>query len=35
VANVGPATRIIPTGRRVEVDGTRGIVRLLDEPADG
>jgi phosphohistidine swiveling domain-containing protein len=29
VVNVGPATRIIKTGQRVQVDGTRGIVRIL------
>ena len=29
VVNVGPATRIIKTGQRVHVDGTRGIVRIL------
>ncbi len=29
VVNVGPATRIIKTGQMVQVDGTRGIVRIL------
>jgi pyruvate,water dikinase len=29
VVNVGPATKIIRTGQRVEVDGNRGIVRIL------
>ena len=28
VVNVGPATRIIKTGQRIEVDGTNGIVRI-------
>ena len=29
VTNVGPATRIIRTGQTIEVDGSRGIVRIL------
>lgn len=29
VVNVGPATRIIKTGQMVQVDGTRGVVRIL------
>ena len=29
VVNVGPATRIIKTGQIVQVDGNRGIVRIL------
>jgi pyruvate,water dikinase len=31
VVNVGPATEIIRTGQRIEVDGNRGQVRILDE----
>jgi pyruvate,water dikinase len=31
VVNVGPASRLIQTGRMLEVDGTRGVVRILDE----
>jgi pyruvate,water dikinase len=31
VVNVGPATRVIRTGQMVQVDGTRGIVRILRE----
>jgi pyruvate,water dikinase len=30
VVNVGPATRLITTGQRLRVDGTRGVVTLLD-----
>jgi pyruvate,water dikinase len=30
VANVGPATRIVKTGQRLQVDGNRGEVRILD-----
>ncbi|MHC4599471.1 MAG: PEP/pyruvate-binding domain-containing protein [Planctomycetota bacterium] len=29
VVNVGPATKIIETGQTIEVDGDRGVVRLL------
>ena len=29
VVNVGPATRIIKTGQTVQVDGPRGIVRVI------
>jgi len=31
VVNVGPATKIIKTGQRIQVDGDRGMVTLLDE----
>ncbi|MCX5670186.1 MAG: PEP-utilizing enzyme [Planctomycetota bacterium] len=34
VVNVGPATKVIKTGRRIEVDGNRGIVRLLGGPSE-
>ena len=30
VVNVGPATKIIKTGQRIQVDGGRGVVRILD-----
>ncbi len=30
VVNVGPATKLIQTGRLLEVDGSRGVVRLLE-----
>jgi pyruvate,water dikinase len=30
VVNVGPATRIIRTGDRLQLDGTRGEVRILE-----
>jgi len=30
VVNVGPATRLIRTGQRLQVDGTRGTVRILE-----
>ncbi|MHC4947878.1 MAG: PEP/pyruvate-binding domain-containing protein [Planctomycetota bacterium] len=33
VANVGPATKIVRTGRTIRVDGTAGTVELLDEDA--
>jgi len=33
VVNVGPATKLVQTGRLLEVDGGRGEVRLLDPPA--
>ena len=29
VVNVGAATKIIKTGQKIEVDGDRGIVRIL------
>ena len=29
VVNVGPATKVIQTGRRIRVDGNRGVVELL------
>jgi len=29
VANVGPATKIIKTGQMIQVDGNRGVVRIL------
>jgi phosphohistidine swiveling domain-containing protein len=36
VVNVGPATKIIPTGQPIEVDGDRGGVRILkDAESDG
>jgi pyruvate,water dikinase len=35
VVNVGPATRILSTGRRIRVDGARGLVTLLDTPEPG
>ncbi|MBN1675759.1 MAG: hypothetical protein JXR37_32245 [Kiritimatiellae bacterium] len=31
VVNVGPATKIIKTGQNIQVDGTRGTVRILRE----
>jgi pyruvate,water dikinase len=31
VANVGAATKIISTGRCIEVDGTHGTVRILED----
>ena len=34
VVNVGPATRIIKTGQTVQVDGNRGIVRILNSGTD-
>ena len=30
VVNVGPATRLIQTGQRLQVDGDRGVVTILD-----
>jgi len=33
VVNVGPATTIIGTGDLVEVDGSHGIVRILERRA--
>jgi rifampicin phosphotransferase len=32
VVNVGPASKTIRTGQMVEVDGDRGVVRMLDKP---
>jgi rifampicin phosphotransferase len=32
VVNVGPASKTIRTGQMVEVDGDRGVVRILDKP---
>ncbi len=31
VVNVGPATQLIRTGQRLEVDGNRGTVTILDD----
>jgi phosphohistidine swiveling domain-containing protein len=33
VVNVGPATQIIRTGQRIQVDGDRGMVTILEETA--
>jgi pyruvate,water dikinase len=30
VVNVGPATKLIKTGQRLQVDGHRGVVTILD-----
>jgi len=35
VVNVGPATRIVRTGRMIHVDGDRGVVKLGAEPEAG
>jgi len=35
VVNVGPATRVIRTGQMVQVDGTRGTVKILRPGASG
>ena len=32
VVNVGPASKTIRTGQMLEVDGDRGVVRMLDKP---
>jgi phosphoenolpyruvate synthase/pyruvate phosphate dikinase len=34
VVNVGPATQIIKTGQTIEVDGDRGLVRIISLSAD-
>ena len=35
VVGTGYGTRVIKTGQRVRVDGTRGIVTILDEDGEG
>lgn len=35
VVNVGTATQVITTGQRLQVDGNRGVVRIVDEQEGG
>jgi pyruvate,water dikinase len=32
VVNVGPATKLIKTGQMIQVDGNKGIVRIVATP---